>query len=242
MRAAREAEALRQQKRQRLLLGIGGVVIAALLAAIVFLIVKAATSDDAGPAAGSDAPPASATAEGAIPVGVEDAPTTVEIYFDYMCPACGQFEAANSDDLTELVEAGEVKVELRPISFLDRTSNGTRFSTRSANAIATVADGAPERVWQFHSALYENQPEEGTEGLSDDEIAAIAEDAGVPDDVVARFTDLEFEGWVVDSTEAAFDSGVEGTPTVKIDGTTFEGDLYTPGELRTALEAAADAG
>lgn len=240
MQAAREAEAQRLKKRQRVLLGVGGIVILALLAAIVFVVVRAATSDDGGNAGGGT-PPANVSAGGAIPVGAEDAPTTLEIYFDYMCPACGQFEAANGDDIERLVEAGDVKVELRPISFLDRTSNGTRYSTRSANAVATVADAAPERVWPFHAALYESQPEEGTDGLSDDQVADIAEEAGVPADVIARFDDLEFEGWVADVTQEAFDAGVEGTPTVKIDGEVWEGDLYTPGALAEAI-AAADAG
>jgi protein-disulfide isomerase len=241
MQAAREAEALRQKKRQRLLLAVGGVVIVALLGAIIFFVVRAATSDDGGSAVGGT-PPGNLSSSGAIPVGAEDAPTTMEIYFDYMCPACGQFEAANGDDIERLVDAGEVKVELRPISFLDRTSNGTRYSTRTANAIATVADGAPEQVWPFHAALYANQPEEGTNGLSDEEIASIAEDAGVPADVIDRFEDLEYDGWVADVTDEAFDSGIEGTPTVTIDGEVFQGDLYTPGVLADALEAAADAG
>lgn len=76
-------------------------------------------------------------------MGKADAPVTVEIYFDYMCPACGAFEAANGDELDRLLEAGVVRVELRPLSFLDDQSNGTAYSTRAANAIATVADAAP---------------------------------------------------------------------------------------------------
>lgn len=240
MRRAREAEAQRQRQRQRLLTGIGIAVIVALLAAIAFVIVRATGSDDSPGAGGPVVTPQGATSEGGVPVGSSDAPVTVTVYYDYMCPACGAFEEANGAELDALLDDHVVQVELRPISFLDRTSQGARYSTRSANALATVADGAAEQVWDFHRALYAEQPEEGTEGLSDEEIAAIARDAGVPDGVVAEFSEMRFEGWVAEVTEAAFDSGISGTPTVLIDGKPFEGDLYQPGPLSAAIEAAAE--
>jgi protein-disulfide isomerase len=156
-----------------------------------------------------------------------------------MCPACGRFEAANADELDRLLEKGVARIEMRPIAFLDRASNGTEYSTRTANAIATVADAAPGSVWAFHSALYENQPTESSNGLTDDQIGAIATGAGVPDEVVGRFTADTYRPWVAKVTQQAFDSGVEGTPTVKINGTLFDGDLYTSGPLTKAIEAAA---
>jgi protein-disulfide isomerase len=220
---------------------LGGVVIVGLVAAIIVAVVQA-TGGDAGTSevsgSGEVVQPTNAT-EWSIPVGDDAAPVTVAIYYDYMCPACGAFEQANGDELDRLVEEGTAKVELRPISFLDEQSGGTQYSTRSGNAIATVADGAPENVWEFHRALYEAQPEEGGEGLSDDEIAELATDAGVPSEVADRFTEGTFEGWVAAATEAAFDSGVEGTPTVMIDDEVFEGDVYTPGALTEAIQSAA---
>jgi protein-disulfide isomerase len=173
-------------------------------------------------------------------VGAEDAPVDLTVYYDYMCPACGAFEAANGAELDRLLEEGTVQVELRPISFLDETSQGTRYSTRAANAFATVADQAPDQAWAFHQALYADQPEEGTTGLSDAQIADVAREAGVPDDVVEQLTEMRHEGWVAEVTEQAFDSGVTGTPTVLLDGEPFEGDLYQPGPLTEAVEAAAD--
>jgi protein-disulfide isomerase len=164
---------------------------------------------------------------------------TVEIYYDYMCPACGAFEAVNGDELDGLMNDGVARLELRPISFLDETSEGTRYSTRAANAFATVVDSAPDLAWDFHQALFADQPEEGTEGLSDDDIAAIASDSGVPADTVDRFTDLTFEQWVAAVTEEAFDSGVTGTPTIKINGEVFDGDPYTVGDLTETIESAA---
>lgn len=244
LRNAQQEAARKQQTRQRLAMILGGVVILGLLAAIVFFVARAVSSDDEATTAsdGEYVQPANTTDEGAILVGEESAPVTVTIFYDYMCPACGAFEAANEADLTRLVEEGQALVELRPISFLDRTSQGTMYSTRTANAIATVADEVPEAVWEFHGALYANQPEEGTEGLSDEEIADLALEAGVPESVVDRFEDRTFDPWVVKVTEGAFADGVEGTPTVRIDGEDFEGDVYTQGTLAQAVEAAGAGG
>jgi protein-disulfide isomerase len=241
LRRAQQEAAARKAKQRRIVQVLGGVVILGLVAAIVVAVINATGGGDRdvpGPT-GEVVAPRNITDSGAVVVGAADAPATVEVYYDYMCPACGAFEAANGDELDRLMSEGVARLELRPISFLDETSEGTRYSTRAANAFATVVDSAPDLAWAFHRALYAEQPQEGTEGLSDDEIAAIATGAGVPDDAVERFTDATFEQWVAAVTEEAFDSGVEGTPTIKINGEVFEGDPYTVGDLTEAIESAA---
>ncbi|GAA1534773.1 hypothetical protein GCM10009827_061160 [Dactylosporangium maewongense] len=241
-RQARQAraEALRRTRRRHRNLGVaGGVVIVALLAAIAFVLVDAAGGDaPAPPTAQSTAAPAGATATGAIVTGT--GPVTVTIYLDYLCPYCGRFERANSGDLERLVAAGTIRLELHPLAFLDRASQGTRYSTRTANAVATVADRSPAKVLAFSAALFEQQPAEGGPGLTDQRIAAIATGAGVPTDVAASFTERRFERWVATSTDWAFQhGGVTGTPTVLVNGKVFEGDLYTAGPLAAAVAAAA---
>lgn len=238
-RKAQAAMAAQRGRRIDWVLAVGGLVIAGLVVAIGAVAVSAANSGDPTAGRGKLVTPANLTATGAIPVGRADAPATVEIYLDYMCPACGRFEQANAAELDRLVQAGTAKIELRPISFLDRTSQGARYSTRAANAIATVADRAPDKVWAFNTALYAEQPREGTRGLDDDRIADLAARAGVGRNVIDAFGARTFEPWVATVTEAAFGSGVQGTPTVKINGTVFSGDVYREGPLTQAVEAAA---
>ena len=236
---AQDEAAQRDQSRLRLLKWAGGLIVIGLVVAIIVVVVRAATNEDPPSASGEVVAPAGATSDGAIPVGQRGASVTVEIYYDYMCPACGAFEAANGGELDRLLEAGDVRVLLRPISFLDEQSDGTEYSTRAANAFATVADGAPRSLWGFHRALYEAQPEEGTSGLSDEEISDLAVAAGAPEEVVDRFGAGTHEGWVASVTDAAFDSGITGTPTVLIEGEEFEGDPYSTGDLTSAMKAAA---
>lgn len=239
-----KAAAERRGRVRRRLLAVGGVVILGLVVAIVVSVVKAV--DDAGGGQGGTAAsagpvvvPSSGTAAGALVVGKADAPVTVAVYLDYLCPYCGRFEAANAAELERLTAAGTMRLELHPLAFLDRLSAGTRYSTRSANAIATVGDAAPDRVLAFNRALYERQPAEGGPGLTDDEIAAIAAGVGVDPAVTDRFRHGTFEPWVIAATAAAVDGGITGTPTVRINGRAFTGDLYTVGALTRAVETAA---
>jgi protein-disulfide isomerase len=241
LREAQRVAAVKHQRNRRLVTGLGVLVILGLVAAIVIAVVRATGGGEAPPPA-ADGPvvaPANVGGSGSFAVGQAGAPVTVEIYYDYMCPACGAFEAANGSELDRLIEDGTIQVHLRPISFLDEQSDGTRYSTRAASAFATVVDGHPDAAWDFHSALYANQPTEGSKGLSDDQIAEIARTAGVPDAVVERFGDGTFEPWVASMTAAAFDAGLQGTPTITIDGQPFQGDPYSTGPLTDAIETAA---
>jgi protein-disulfide isomerase len=243
-REARQAAAAlarqRAKQRQRLFVG-GGVIIAGLIIAIVVALVNAAGSSgttDTQPPAGDVIVPANTTAKGAITVGKADAPVKLEIYLDYMCPFCGRFERANGAEIDRLVADGTARVEIYPLSFLDRQSAGTQYSTRAANAVVTVADKAPDKVLAFSTALFGQQPEEGSPGLTDAQIAKLATDAGVPAGIVEGFHEARFQPWIATSTDAAFKTGISGTPTVRINGKDFKGDLYSAGPLTNAIMAA----
>lgn len=239
MREEREAAKLRAARRDKAVKWGGGLVVLGLLIAIGFAVASAMAANKA--TVRPDAPteaiaPASATDEGAIVQGSPDAPVKVEVYYDYMCPSCGIFESTNSEALTDLVEQDRVQLLLKPISFLDATSQGTRYSTRAANAFATVADQEPELAWDFHKALYENQPSEGTEGLSDKEIGDLALEVGVSPAVVKDFEKGTHEAWIKKRTDKSFDEeGVNGTPTVRINGEDLEA-WSTSGALEDAVD------
>jgi protein-disulfide isomerase len=213
----------------------GIAIVVGLVVAIVMAVVRT-PGDDGTPTSGEVVAPHGVTADGAIAIG--DGPVSVTVYFDYLCPACAAFEAANGDDLESLLAAGDITLELRPIAILDRLSAGSRYSTRSANALATVVDADPALVWAFHRALYAAQPSEGGEGHTDEQLAAIALGAGVPDTVASMFATHRYTGWVSEQTEQAREDGLQGTPTILIDGQVFEGDPYTAGPLAAAVEQA----
>jgi len=207
---------------------------------------------------GSVSAPATANDQGGIPVGPDGVAGTtgdadavqVVVYSDFMCPICGLFEETNGQVLSDLRESGDIVLEYRPVSILDRTSQGGQYSTRAATAAAFVADQDPAAFVAFNDAMFANQPEEGTQGLTDEQIAGIASDAGVQDDVAAAIADgsyftgdASFAPWVAASTEQAtrdFPDGF-GTPTILVDGQNIadlEVDWRVPGALTAAIESA----
>ena len=247
-RRMREEQARRERRNRVLLIG-GLVVVVALIAvAVVAIIGNSGTKslDDV-------AAPAPATAEGGIPVAADgvgatnDGVPTVTIYSDYMCPICGEFESINGTTLDELAASGEATIVYHPIAILDGFSQGTQYSTRSTQAVAVVADQAPDQFLAFHQALFANQPEENTPGLSDDEIAQVALDAGVPQDVVDAFGDGTFTPWVsAVTTQAESDlvaAGMDrpGTPAILIDGELWGANWTDPAALPDAVAAASGA-
>ena len=114
---------------------------------------------------------------GAIAVG--DGPDQLATYIDFMCPVCGQFESCTATTIEGLVDDGSITLNIHPISILDRASQGTEYSTRSANAMYCVAVADAEASLPFLQAMYANQPEEGSTGLTDEQILEIASGVGV---------------------------------------------------------------
>jgi protein-disulfide isomerase len=242
--AAREkaAEVRRRQerverRRRNVVVGVAVAVVLLLVGGIGYAVQS--SRDATGESA---TPPSGITDTYALVRGEPDAPVTVTIYEDFMCPYCGQFEAASRDTLDRLVESGDVKVEYRVISFLDGASNGTDYSTRAMNALGAVLDTAgTDAAVAFHDKLYEHQPAEGTDGPTDDQLVQYAVEAGAAEDTVrAPIEERSFEGWVVNATDAANKEGVSSTPTVQVDGkklesTTMDGMVT---ELQEAVESA----
>ncbi|MFE4464995.1 thioredoxin domain-containing protein [Oerskovia sp. NPDC056781] len=251
--------------RVTLLAALAGLVLVLLVALVVFLATTGGTpsaapaspaerGQGAGPGTspapedqGSADAPANATPDHGLVAGAGDpaAPVTIEVYVDYMCPVCGQFEEINGAGLAALRDDGSVRVVVHPVAILDRYSQGSRYSTRAAASAAFVADRAPDAFQGFHAGLLAGQPEEGTAGLSDEQIADVARAAGVPADVAAEIADggaSRFAGWVAAATGTATgDAALEGprgfgTPTIVIDGERWEGDWTDPQALPQAVE------
>ena len=174
---------------------------------------------------------------GAIAVG--DGDQSMDTYIDFMCPVCNQFEQAYGEAIQGLVTDGTITLNIHPISILDRASQGTEYSTRAANAMYCVAAADGTAAVPFMQAMFANQPEEGSTGLTNDQILSIAELAGVTG-IDACVNDGEYSGYVTAMTEktpvAPGASGI-GTPTIAINGEVIANStLPAPAELGTLFE------
>lgn len=141
----------------------------------------------------------------------------IVIYQDYICPACKAFEAQMSKDLKDLRDSGKATVEYRFVTFLDDRSSGTNYSSRAANAAACVINQNPDKFYALNTALYEQQPAEGSTGLPNAKLLEIANSIGVTgiDDCVKNGT---YRGWTADANKTALAIPLTGTPTILING------------------------
>ncbi|WP_320065062.1 DsbA family protein [Micromonospora sp. RTGN7] len=145
-----------------------------------------------------------------------DGPVTIELYEDFLCPACKQFQQASGATIDQLVSEGKVRVVFHPVAYLNRFST-TEYSTRSSAASGCAAKGG--KFHEFTTALFDQQPAEGGAGLSDDQLVGIAAGVGLNrDDFGSCVSDGTYKSWTEHVTEDASKAGITGTPTIKIDG------------------------
>lgn len=211
--AAEQAEKQRRQRRAaRLnLLGVAGLVTVLIGAAVAFNFIR-----DTGPGP-VDAPAAGASEYGLV-IGDDQAPTTVVVYEDFVCPFCGEFEAASADEFAALADQGKVLVDYRVFDLL-----GTDYSSDAAQAFSVVlAESGPAVASAFHDLLFEEQPEESGPFPDSDWYVDLAVQAGADEGAVRPGIEAGDTTWVDQATDEAANAGVEGTPTILLNGEVFD--------------------
>ncbi|MGL6233743.1 MAG: thioredoxin domain-containing protein [Segniliparus sp.] len=114
-------------------------------------------------------------------VGKPEAAVSLDVYEDFMCPACAEFEAAYGEQVAKAVGEGKLRVRFHMLNFLNKNSASGDYSSRAAGAALAVFQKAPDKFLAFHSKLFsqDTQPREGSESdLSNDQLAQLAEGVG----------------------------------------------------------------
>ncbi|WP_144760183.1 thioredoxin domain-containing protein [Curtobacterium sp. 9128] len=269
--AARERaqRARRQQKRRQrgvrigLQVGLGVVLLAA--ATVVTLVLVDSTQPagpgpssmrDGGITIGQDLKAVTAGSSSSPEPTASDAaePVRITMYVDYLCPICGAFEKTNSRYIEQLVDSGVATVDIHPIAILSNRSQGTKYSLRAANAAACVAQSSPDQFFAVNRALFADQPEEGTAGLTDAQLKTLVTGvSGVQAKSTIRdcIDDQRYGKWVDERTSAVTGGDIPGsdlsefpgTPLVLVNGQQYEySQPFTNEEFRTFVITAAGSG
>ncbi len=153
---------------------------------------------------------------GGVPVGKATAPVTLDLYEDPQCPVCAQFEAQVGPTIAGWIASGKVAVHYHVISFLDSAST-TKYSSRAANALYAAAAVSPDSFVKYHQLLNQQQPAEGSAGLTEDTLVQLAQQAGAgaAADQIRAGT---YADYVTKATDQSSKDGVTGTPTVRVNG------------------------
>ncbi|WP_341719346.1 thioredoxin domain-containing protein [Micromonospora sp. FIMYZ51] len=225
-RVVREQLAREQRRKRTLWISLGAVVVLV----IAGLIGWSAWSGQRG---GEFTPPPGANDAGT-GIVVGSGPVTIDIYEDYLCPACKQFEQTSGETINQLVSEGKVRVVYHPVAYLNRYSS-TEYSTRSSAAAGCAAEGG--RFTEFGKALFERQPPEGGAGLSDDQLIDIGAEVGLDRDAFGSCVrEGKYKSWTAHVTDEASRANVTGTPTVLVDGEAVQD--WRPENITAAVEAA----
>lgn len=210
------------------------VVVAAVVAVIVFANnnrVPQAVPAAAGTTSilGVDGIPLTVDAT-AVTVGEADAPVKIDLYEDYSCPHCAEYEAQVGSTIDQLIADGAVVVSYHPIRFV------TAYGQSAGSAATCIAVEDPLNWPAYHSALFANH-DQASDGWKPADFADFARAGGVTGaDALDCIQSAVYTDWILSNTQAAQENGVSSTPTMLINGEPIE-LLNGPG-LIAAVEAA----
>ncbi|HEX5594850.1 MAG TPA: DsbA family protein [Micromonosporaceae bacterium] len=176
-------------------------------------------------------PPGAVEGDSGIAVG--SGPVTIDVYEDFMCPACRQSEELVGSTLDQLAADGKARVVYHPVAILDRYST-TKYSTRASAASGCAAEGGKFR--EYATALFANQPSQGSVGLSDTKLVELGKSVGLGDDFAACVRVGKYKTWTVHVTDKSGEQNVRGTPTIRVAGKDV--DAFKADEIKKAVEAA----
>ena len=221
-RAARDrlaAERKRQERSRRKRKQSTGVlwVVVAVVAAAIIGYAWWAANDSGGPTTAA-LPPLVNEQSGGVVLG--SGPVDVDVWIDFQCPICKQYEATNGDMLQKKVQSDEITLTVHPLSFLDDSLHN-QSSKLAANAFGCATESGGDTAYDFSLAVYRSQPpeQEGQEAWSADELVGIGNDVGLQGDAwESCVRDGKYDDWVQQVAASQLDEGVTGTPTVFVDG------------------------
>jgi protein-disulfide isomerase len=161
------------------------------------------------------------------------AATTIDVWEDSQCPVCKMFADANGQYLDSLIREKKANVRYHVLSFLGDES------VRAANASFCAADEG--QYLDFHKAIYAVQSTVENSGFwSNETLVEMGKKIGITS---KNFEDCVTKGSKVDLVQANSDSmskfGVQGTPTVFINGKKWERtqNAFVLDEFKAAVEA-----
>jgi protein-disulfide isomerase len=163
----------------------------------------------------------------------------IDVYEDFQCPACKEFERVSGQTFKNLAAEGKAKVVYHPITIFSQEPTKSN-SVRAGNAARCVADG---KQWMaFHDLLFEHQPSETAVGFTPDELVKWGQQAGVttPGFQQCVTSEKNAQAQLAYSKKIGDEQKLIQTPTVKLNGTEIDNQvIFSPSALRDEVTKAA---
>ena len=157
----------------------------------------------------------------------------IDIYVDYQCPVCKNFEIINGGYLSEIAAAGKAKVVVHPMTFIGAES------ILAANAAACAAD--ENEFVAMNLAIFQDQsPNENSGKWQGDAMLNIGKSIGINSaKFEACIKDGNYVKWTGNVSAATAKANVNSTPTIFVNGKQLDRNTEygDPVKFRAALAA-----
>lgn len=227
-----QQEAAAKAARRNKMIGIGAGLVALVLAIVLVVVVVQSMN----PGSTSATKPPHATSDGTgITIHADKAKAgapDVQLFADYQCPGCAQFDDVFGPKLEALAQSGDIKLTIRPRTFIDvNVKNTSSEDATRAAACADIVGAFPA----YHLVVFKNQPSKEGQGYT---TAQLRDDfptqAGITGDNLTQFKECfnsgATDGFVTAAasandayvyaraTETGGDSKWASTPTLSVNG------------------------
>ena len=163
----------------------------------------------------------------------KDSAPRIDIWEDFQCPYCGQFEAAIGDYIEGLARTNDAKVVYHMASFLGQES------VRAANAAyCSIPEG---RFLDYHKALYTIQGAENSGLFSNKNLIEVGKRLDITSSEFESCVNGNENGEMVKKVAESMEKNqVNSTPTVFINGQLWKpsSNTFDLEEFKAAVEAA----
>lgn len=224
----RQQQAQSRAKRTQRIVVVGAIVLAVAVIAVFATIFLGQLNKGGSAASGSQAIPVNATPDqsgiilnpGKYAAGVPK----VEVFLDYQCPVCKQFEARFGPTLDEMAANGEIQLVYRTMTFLD--GNLRNDASLRAGIGAACADNAG-RYSEYHNAVFAVQPTTEGPGYTTQQLRVdVPAAAGITGDALTGFQNCydtrATQAFVEGTNEKASEANVNSTPTIRVNDTKLD--------------------
>jgi protein-disulfide isomerase len=223
-----------------------GVVVAAIVG-VGFFVAQSERTSKTTVDANATLPPGVTTPYFGAPIGeFKEGVPTFELYEDFQCPACKQFELSGAGAVYKAAEDGRINLTLHPMIFMDSNlPQSLDSSLRATSAWGCAIEQGKTR--EYHTAVFALQQPEGGVGYQDDLLSLAAASAGLSGDALAEFEtcrkEKRYEQWARNSQIAAEERGILGTPSALLNDKQLldSSILFDPAEIEKAIDSAAKA-
>ncbi|MFI9805245.1 DsbA family protein [Streptomyces sp. NPDC052301] len=250
LRQERERQAKRDKTKRTVIVAASAAAVLAAAFGISYAVIQMnkPTGWDAAKTKPLVKPAHTTGADGTIVViGKSTAKKTLTIYEDPRCPVCAAFEQSVGSTVKKDIDNGTFKLQYVGATFLDRNLPGVG-SKNALSALGAALDVSPEAFLEYKSAMYSAKwhPAETDDKFKDDAYLLKIADTVPALKSNAAFRkavkDGTYDRWALEESKIFDKDGIQGTPTLKMDGKTLTGAdgknaPSNPAEFNKALDA-----